>query len=65
LRAATVDELFEFRTGNNTLIGRAPRLVMGGGNLGCIGCPGGPDFDQDRAHEVIKATRRALDKVYR
>jgi len=28
LRAAAVDQLFEFGTGDNSLVGRAPRLIV-------------------------------------
>ena len=37
VRAAAVDQLVEFVAGDDALIGRAPRLVMGLGDVHCVG----------------------------
>src|SRR5262249_367912 len=52
LRAATVDELVEFRPGNDALIGAAPGLVVGRRDAGGIGRLRATDLDQDRAPDM-------------
>src|SRR6266481_2389442 len=50
LRAATVDQLLELGTGNDTLLGRAPGFVMGGRHRSCVRSSGRPNLDQGCAH---------------
>jgi hypothetical protein len=64
LRAAAIDQFFQLGTGDNTLKGRTPGFVMCGRNRRRIRSFGRPNLDQRCAHELIKASRSAVFKVY-
>src|SRR5262249_41859898 len=46
VRAAAIDELFQFRAGNHALIGGAPGFVMGYGHRGRVGRRGAANLYQ-------------------
>src|SRR5262249_52397971 len=57
LRAAPVDELVEFGSGDHALVGVPPSLVVRRRDAVGISGLGATDLDQDRAHDVNRSKR--------
>ena len=65
VRTAPVDQLFELIARDDTLIGRAPRLVVRLGNVRSIDGLRAANLNKGRRHCAIEATNFAPFKPYR
>ena len=65
VRTTAVDQLVELIARDDALIGRAPRLIMGVGDVQCVCRLCATNLYEGRAHCAIEATNFAAFKPYR